>query len=172
MMRHLAGLAVALGLVAAGCAQPALQPRANPRALPRRVVPATLDGYRSAPVPAARQAFASVGASSAAAKGQVWTLSLGKEVVGALEVAELKGGLTTASEVVKAGIRSAINNGYYRWFKVLGAQWVGVQLAPALRIYLWLPPRKDIYEVLQLALSVPRPQQLVTKLIAYQEGKS
>lgn len=170
-MRRLALLSCLLVALLSGCAQAQLRVMANPRPLPTHPVPASLDGYTTSFESAAGAAFTSVGPSSAVARGEVWTLQLGREVVGALEVAELKGGLTTASEVVKQGIRGAINNGYYRWFKVLNRQWVGVQLAPELRIYLWLPPRKDIYEVLQLAQSVPDPQRVLTDLIAYQEGR-
>ena len=71
---------------------------------------------------------------------------------------------------MRAGIRAAINNGSYRWFKVLHRQWVGVQTQPQLLIYLWLPPRSDTYVVLQLKSTVPDPQQVVTDVIAYEEG--
>ena len=48
-------------------------------------------------------------------------------------------------------------------------QWVGVQAEPQLFVYLWMPPRHDIYVVLQLKSSVPNPDQVVADLIAYEE---
>lgn len=162
--------ALAAVLTLAGCAQPAIRTSPNPRPFPAHVAPAQLDGLNISPEPRAAAAFRSAGSSSAVQKGAVWTLRSGSQVVGALEVAQLKGGLTTRNEAVKAGIRNSVNNGYYRWFKILHRQWVGVQLQPQLVIYLWLPPRHDEFEILQLSSNLPQPEQVLTDLIAYQEA--
>ena len=137
---------------------------------PTGLVPADLDGLTVKPEPSAVAAFAAVGPQPAVARGQVWTLRNKALVVGDIQISQLKGGLSTASERVRQGIRAAVNNGSYRWFKVLDRQWVGVQTQPQLVIYLWLPPRTDIYELAQVRDSYPLSQQLVTDLIAYQEG--
>jgi len=73
---------------------------------------------------------------------------------------------------VRVGIRKAVNDVPFRWFKVLGKQWVGVQTAPQLFIYLWMPPRHDLYVVLQLKSTVPDPDSVATELVSYEENGS
>lgn len=159
------------GFAATGCGvQPDLQTRPVALAFPSALVPATLDGMTVRLEPSAQAAFAAIGTNSAVAHGQVWTLRAAGIVVGSIQVSQLKGGLTTKSERVRQGIRAAVNNTPFRWFKVLGRQWVGVQPAPQLSIYLWMPPRDDIYVILQLKSSVPNPDQVVTDLVADEES--
>jgi hypothetical protein len=167
-------LVAVVGVLLSGCAvQPDLKTRPVSLSFPTGMVPATADGLVASPEPSAATAFAAVGAHSAVARGQVWTLRQNGLVVGSVQVSQLKGGLSTASERIRLGIYGAINTGTYRWFKVRGKQWVGVQPQPQLLIYLWLPTnRRDAYVVLQLKSDVPDPQHVVEDLIAYQEGAS
>ena len=177
MRRVSAGIAVALVLVtgAAGCKiQPDLKTRPVSLSFPSGYVPTTVDGMLVQPEPSAQTAFAAIGKNSAVAHGGVWTLRQDGLVVGSIQVSQLQGGLTTKSERVRAGIRSAVNNIPFRWFKVLGRQWVGVQAQPQLNIYLWMPQppvsrRDDVYVVAQLKSTVANPEQVIADLIAYEE---
>jgi len=135
------------------------------------MVPEKVDGLVATQEASAATAFAAVGPHSAVAEGQVWTLRQNGLVVGSVQVSQLKGGLTTTSDRIRRGIYGAINTGTYRWFKVRGKQWVGLQSQPQLLIYLWMPTdRRDVYVVLQLKSDVVNPEQVVEDLIAYQEG--
>lgn len=160
--------ALCLALAAtAGCAvRPDLRTRPVALAFPTGIVPTTLDGLTVTAEPSAQVAFAAVGQNSAVARGRVWTLRQAGLVVGSIQVSQLKGGLTTRSERVRQGIRAAVNDTPFRWFKVLGRQWVGVQPQPQLSIYLWMPPRDDTYVILQLKSTVDNQVQILTDLIA------
>lgn len=168
MTRRFAALAL-LVLACAGCGETGVRTGPPKLAFPSDPVPAVLGGATFTSEPAAAQAFRSVGPSSAVARGAVWTLHQGGIVVGAVQVSQLKGGLSTSEEAVRVGIRSMIGNGQYRWFKLEHRQWVGVQQSPRLTIYLWMPARKDLYEVLQLAPEVKNPEGVLQQLINFQE---
>ena len=71
---------------------------------------------------------------------------------------------------VRRGIRSTIETGLYRWFKV-GDQWVGVQELKDLHLYLWFPPGGGTFEVLQLRPQFDAPKQLLADVIRFQEGR-
>jgi hypothetical protein len=167
-MRALLG-ALGIVLVLTGCGGEATVQVAAP--LPERVVPATLGGFTTAPEPSADKAFASAGKGSLTAHGAVWTLRQDGEVRGALQVGVLKPRFDTDDIDVRRGVRANIETGQYRWFKVTG-QWVGVQELPELRLYLWFPPRSDVYEVLQLQPDVPAQKQLLESIISYQKGSA
>ena len=139
--------------------------------LPERVLPAELDGYTTKTEQSAQKAFASAGKSSLTARGAVWTLRRGGEVRGALQVGVLKPKYDTDDIEVRRGVRANIQTGRYRWFKVAD-QWVGLQELPELRLYLWFPPRGDLYEVLQLQPDVPDQKALLESIIRYQKGAS
>jgi hypothetical protein len=164
---------VAAAALATGCGvTPDLQTRPAALAFPTHVVPSSLAGMTVELESGAPEKFASVGSNSAVARGQVWTLRQDGIVVGAIQVSQLKGGLSTTSERVRVGIRKAVNDVPFRWFKALGKQWVGVQTAPQLFIYLWMPPRHDLYVVLQLKSTVPDPDSVATELVSYEENGS
>lgn len=170
--RGAVAIAVAATLVsgAAGCKiQPDLKTRPVSMSFPTGYVPTAIDGLTVQPEPSAQTAFAAIGKNSAVAHGEVWTLRQDGLVVGSVQVSQLQGGLTTKSERVRAGIRAAVNDIPFRWFKVLHRQWVGVQAQPQLNIYLWMPPRDDVYVVGQLKSTVANPEQVITDLIAYEE---
>jgi hypothetical protein len=169
----LAATAVLTG--AAGCkVEPDLKTRPVSLAFPSGLVPTALDGMTVQPEPSAQASFARIGKNSAVAHGEVWTLRQDGLVVGSIQVSQLKGGLSTKTDRVRAGIRAAVNNIPFRWFKVLDRQWVGVQPQPQLDIYLWIPQlpatqRDDVYVVAQLKSTVANPDQVITDLIAYEE---
>lgn len=171
------GLAVTAALLSgtAGCKiQPDLKTRPVSLSFPTGYVPATIDGLTVQPEPSAQTAFAAIGKNSAVAHGEVWTLRQDGLVVGSVQVSQLQGGLTTKSARVRAGIRAAVNDIPFRWFKVRDRQWVGVQEQPQLNIYLWMPQppnstRDDIYVVGQLKSTVANPEQVISDLIAYEE---
>lgn len=163
--RGLAGLAVLLA--AAACGGSTTPRVAGP--LPARVLPQVLAGFTTSQEKSADKAFASAGVNSLTAKGTVLTLRRDGAVRGALQVGVLKPAYDTRKISVRRGVRSNIETGQYRWFKV-GAQWVGVQELPELRLYLWFPPRGDLYEVLQLQPDVGEQRALLTEILRYQKG--
>ena len=139
--------------------------------LPERVVPPEIRGFQTKREPSADKAFASAGKNSLTARGAVWTLRADGAVKGALQVGVLKPQFDAREIEVRRGVRANIERGQYRWFKVDG-QWVGVQDLPELRLYLWFPPRGDVYEVLQLQPDVPDQKQLLESILTYQKGSS
>jgi hypothetical protein len=167
-------LVAVVGVLLSGCSvQPDLKTRPVSVAFPAGMVPPNVDGLVATQEASAKTAFAAVGPHSAVAEGQVWTLRQNGLVVGSVQVSQLKGGLSTSSDRIRRGIYGAINTGTYRWFKVHGKQWVGLQSQPQLLIYLWMPTsRRDVYVVLQLKSDVVNPEQIVEDVIAYQEGAS
>lgn len=164
-LRRLAALSVVLLATACGGDEPARV--AAP--LPDRVLPMQLAGLSVAPEPSAGKAFASAGNSSLTARGAVWTLRQDGAVKGALQVGVLKPKYDARDIDVRRGVRSNIETGQYRWFKV-SDQWVGVQELAELRLYLWFPPRGDLYEVLQLQPDVPDQRGLLTAILDYQKA--
>lgn len=166
MRAHAAG-ALLLALALSGCGQDASAGVARP--MPDRVLPSEIGGYAVTKEPSARKAFASAGENSLTAEGAVWTFRQDGAVRGALQVGVLKPEFDTDEIDVRRGVRSHIENGRYRWFKVQD-QWVGVQTLPELRLYLWFPPRGDLYQILQLQPDVPDQKQLLTEILSYQEG--
>lgn len=158
--------AVLVGLLLVGCGDE--PPRAAPP-LPERVLPADLGGLTAKREPSADRAFASAGKSSLTARGAVWTLRSGDEVRGALQVGVLKPEFDADDIEVRRGVRSHIETGQYRWFKVRD-QWVGLQELPELRLYLWFPPGGERYQVLQLQPDVPDQKKLLTDIIEFQEN--
>jgi hypothetical protein len=151
----------------AGCATPTLQTRPNPRPFPSSVIPSAAAGYELRAEPRAVDAFAKVGPATGVQQGAVWTVVHQGVVVGAVQLAQLKGGLSTKKDVVRAGVRGAVDNGHFRWFKVLGRQWVGVQEDIGVRRYLWLPRgRDDLYVIAQLKSDLADPLEVVEALVS------
>lgn len=164
-MRVRAAAAALLMLAITGCGQERATAEARPL---QRVVPSQLGAYSLAQEPSAGKAFAAAGENSLTARGAVWTIRKDGAVRGALQVGVLKPEFDTEDIDVRRGIRSFIENGRYRWFKVED-QWVGVQKLPELRLYLWFPPRGDVYQILQLQPDVPDQKRLLSEILAYQE---
>ena len=168
-MRVRTVLAALLVVAVTACGDDSAAGTAGP--LPERVLPSTLQQYTVAQETSAQKAFASAGENSLTARGAVWTLREDGAVRGALQVGVLKPEFDTDDIDVRRGVRSFIENGRYRWFKVED-QWVGVQTLPELRLYLWFPPRSDVYQVLQLQPDVPDQKQLLTEILTYQQGSA
>lgn len=170
-MRRPCAAAIALTLLAAltGCGKGRLAQAAAP--LPDRSLPATIAGYSTRLEPSAQKAFASAGNTSLTAHGAVWTLRRDGAVRGALQIGVLKPKYDTEDIDVRRGIRANIETGQYRWFKI-EHQWVGVQDLPELELYLWFPPRGDLYDVLQLQPDVTDQKQLLAEILRYQRGVS
>ena len=162
-------LVVLCALALTACATPTLQTRANPRPYPSAAVPATIAGYLARIEPRGEQAFDRIGSDTGVQHGQVWTLIRQGVVVAAVQVAQLKGGLSTRKEIVRAGVRGSVGDGHFRWFKVAGKQWVGVQNDTGVRRYLWLPKRDDLYVIVQVKNDVPDPLSIVEALVKAQE---
>jgi hypothetical protein len=163
----LAVLAV-LGALA-GCGNGAIARAAAP--VPARALPPTIDGFTTKLEASAQKAFASAGKNSLTAHGAVWTLRRDGAVRGALQVGVLKSRFRTDDIDVRRGVETNIETGQYRWFKVEG-QWVGVQDLPELELYLWFPPRGDLYEVLQFQPTVTDQKQLLRDILRYQKGST
>lgn len=141
-------------------------------AMPDRLLPAQLGDLSVSEEPSGVKAFKAAGRNSMVAEGKVLTLrGPDGSVDGALEVGVLRPKYDTKKIDVRRGIRSYIETGQYRWFKVGGRQWVGVQDLAELRLYLWFPPRGDLFEVFQVRPQVTDAKQLVAAAIAYQESK-
>lgn len=153
-------------LLVTGCS--ADTPRRDAADLPANAVPARIGGFTTQVEVSADKAFAAAGASSLTARGRVWTLRSGGAVRGALQLGVLKPEYDARDIEVRRGVRSNIERGTYRWFKVR-TQWVGVQELPELRLYLWFPPRGDLYELLQLQPDVPNQRSLLARIVSYQE---
>lgn len=166
-MRRRVGTVALILLSLAGCGKSTPTRAAAP--LPARVLPASLGVFTATEERAADKAFASAGKNSLTAHGAVWTLRQSGAVRGALQVGVLKPSYDTSDISVRRGVRSNIETGQYRWFKIRD-QWVGVQDLPELRLYLWFPPRGDLYEVLQLQPDVPDQTGLLTDILTYQRG--
>lgn len=161
-----------VGLVAllSGCGGDA--PAAVAADVPERLVPPRVGELVVTEETGVTEAFAEAGDTSMTAAGRFFTLRRpeDRQVQAALQVSVLKPEFDTGDIEVRRGIRSFIETGRYRWFKVDGHQWVGVQELPELRLYLWFPPRGDLFEVLQVRPEVPDPEALVTQIIEYQES--
>jgi hypothetical protein len=149
----------------AGCGTGSLRTAPASRPFPDQVFPSSVDGLKLQLEPSAQRAFAGVGASSTVSRGKLWSLRQGREVVASVQLSQLKDGLSTAHDAVRAGVRSAIGNGHYRWFKLADGQWVGVQEHRGLSLYLWFPRRHDLFVVAQVASKEPDPDGLVTALV-------
>jgi hypothetical protein len=167
--RRLVGVLTACMLALVGCADGRASEPAG--ALPDRVLPASFQDMTVKLEPSAQRAFASAGNTSLTARGSVWTLRRDNVVRGALQVGVLKPRFKTDDIDVRRGIRANIETGKYRWFKVEG-QWVGVQDLPELELYLWFPPRRDLYEVLQFQPDVPDQKQLIAQILRFQKGST
>lgn len=160
----------ALAVLLCGCATPTLQTSPNPRPFPTTAVPSTVAGFTTRIEPRGAQAFDRVGSVTGVQHGEVWTLLRDGVVIAAVQVAQLKGGLSTKKDVVREGVRGAVGNGHFRWFKVDSKQWVGIQGDAGVRRYLWLPHRDDLYVVLQVKSDVPDSLSIVQALVSAQEG--
>jgi hypothetical protein len=171
-MTRALGAAVAMALLAAltGCGR-GQTANAAAASIPDRTLPPTIAGFTAKVEPSAQKAFASAGDTSLTARGAVWTLRRDGAVRGALQVGVLKPTFRTGDIEVRRGVRANIETGQYRWFKLEG-QWVGVQDLPELELYLWYPPRGDVYEVLQLQPDVNGQKQLLAEILRYQKGTS
>ncbi len=164
--RHFVAVAVAVAVVLTGCGEE--RPSGPVPALPERVLPPEIAGLTATREASADKAFASAGDGSLTARGAVWTLRADGAVRGALQVGVLKPEYDAEEIEVRRGVRSNIETGQYRWFKV-DDQWVGVQDLPELKLYLWFPPGGDLYEVLQLQPDVPDQKTLLRAIIDFQE---
>lgn len=165
----LTALSLAAACAVAGCGE---QEQAGiAPALPDRVLPMQFAGLTSAKESSAAKAFASAGKNSLTARGAVWTLRADGAVRGALQVGVLKPEYDAEEIEVRRGVRSNIETGRYRWFKV-DDQWVGVQDLPELKLYLWFPPGGELYEVLQLQPDVPDQKTLLRQILAYQRDSA
>lgn len=162
-------LAVAAALVVSACGQQ--QPVRLAAAVPERILPAHVAGLDAKQEPSAQRAFQAGGKHSLTAHGAVWTLRAAGAVQGALQVGVLKPGHDTKDIDVRRGIRSTIQTGQYRWFKVDG-QWIGVQTLPELNLYLWFPPRGDLYEILQVQPKLADQKDLLAQILRYQKGSA
>jgi hypothetical protein len=138
------------------------------RALPTQLVPTPLAGLSVSDEASGRKAFTAVGASSMVKEGKVLTLRRPDgSVEGALEIGLLKPKFDSADIEVRRGVRTNIETGQYRWFKVEG-QWVGLQSLSDVNLYLWFPARGDLFEILQLRSSLPGQQAIVAQVIDHQ----
>jgi hypothetical protein len=165
-------LAVALLSSSAACAKPSLVTSPNPRPFPTSAVPATVAGYLTRLEPRGAAAFDKVGSATGVQRGEVWTVLRDGVVIAAVQVAQLKGGLSTRKDVVRGGVRGAVGNGHFRWFKVDHKQWVGVQGGLGVRRYLWLPKRDDLYVHVQVKSDIADPLAIVSDLVSAQEDLS
>ena len=166
-------LAVGLSVTAlalTGCATQDHQVRVSAQ-LPSRILPAELAGLQVQQEASAQRAFASAGKHSLTARGVVWTLRKDTAVRGALQVGVLKPRFDTSDIDVRRGVRATIERGQYRWFKLEG-QWVGVQDLPELALYLWFPPRGNIYEILQVQPNLTGQKDLLAAILRYQKGSA
>ncbi len=170
-MRRLRVPAVVAGLLLLVGACGGSAPAKVAAPLPTRVLPAQVAGLTAAPERSADKAFAAAGRSSLTARGGVWTLRQNGAVRGALQVGVLKSKYDAKDIDVRRGVRGNIESGQYRWFKV-DDQWVGVQELAELRLYLWFPPRGDLYEVLQLQPDVPDQRAVLTEILSYQKASA
>jgi TgpA N-terminal domain/Transglutaminase-like superfamily len=165
-------MVLALALFTASCGGAA---EAKPvGSLPDNVLPGSLGTLTVAQETGATDAFGRAGASSMVAKGSFWTLRspATEQVQAALQVSVLDPAFSTDDIKVRRGIRSFIETGNYRWFKVEG-QWVGVQELTQLRLYLWFPNgREDVFEILQVRPEFPGPKALLTEVIRHQQNET
>lgn len=168
MRRRCVAVAATL-LAVAGCAQQ--QPVRVAAELPSRIVPAHLGDLDAKQEPTAQKAFSTAGKNSLTARGVVWTLRKQGAVRGALQVGVLRPDVDTTDIDVRRGVRATIETGQYRWFKLEG-QWVGVQDLAELTLYLWFPPRGDIYEILQVQPSLTGQKDLLAQILRYQKGSA
>jgi hypothetical protein len=164
MRRHLA--AGLLAVLAAGCGEGTVSTRPASAPFPAHTLPSVVHGLTVHDEPSAQRAFASVGGTSTVSRGELWSLRRGSEVVASLQLSQLKDGLSTKADAVRAGVRAAVGNGHYRWFKVAGRHWVGVQEQGELAIYLWFPARTDLFVVAQVSAKVTDPESLVAALVS------
>lgn len=170
MTRHAAaGLLCGLVLAIGGCGDGDTVSVIAP--LPERLLPDRLGSYSVDTETSADKVFDEAGENSLTGRGRVFTLRKDGAVKGALQVGVLKPEFDTDDIEVRRGVRTNIETGRYRWFKV-DEQWVGVQDLPELRLYVWFPPRGDLYEVLQLQPDVPDQKQLLADILSYQREDS
>ncbi|MDQ1446461.1 MAG: hypothetical protein QOI20_2925 [Acidimicrobiaceae bacterium] len=169
LRRLVPALGTVLALITGSCGGAAVAKQAGP--LPANVLPADVLSLRAALETGAAKAFGKAGSSSMVAKGSFWTLRSPStsQVQAALQVSVLKPRFDTKDIVVRRGIRQFIETGQYRWFKMEG-QWIGVQELSELRLYLWFPPRGDVFEILQVRPEYPAPKQLLAEVLRFQKG--
>lgn len=163
---------LALAVLSASCGGPA---EATPvGSLPDNVLPSAVGSLAVAQETGVTDAFGRGGESSMVAKGSFWTLRspATKQVQAALQVSVLEPDFSTEDIEVRRGIRTFIETGNYRWFKVEG-QWVGVQELAQLRLYVWFPNgREDVFEVLQVRPEFPGPKALLTEIVRHQQKET
>jgi hypothetical protein len=159
LVRRLA--AGSLALLLFGCGEGVVETRPASRPFPARLLPTVVHGLTVKAEPSAQRAFTGVGPTSTVSHGELWSLRRGQEVVASLQLAQLKDPLSTEEDEVRRGVREAVGNGHYRWFKVDGKQWVGVQETGEISLYLWFPERSDLFAVAQVSSKVVDPESLV-----------
>lgn len=165
-MRRWAPLLLCALVACAGAHATVLQP-----SLPARILPAAIDGFDVRPEPSAASAFKTSYNVSLVAGGEVFTLRRDGMVDGSLQISVLKAKFSTHDPTVRRGIRSSIELGRYRWFKLAG-QWIGEQSLQEIRLYLWMPPGGHLFEVLVVKPELGIPKQLLNDIITYQRGAS
>ena len=150
-------------IAACGGGEPQALPRFPSAPVPERVGDLTVEEEASAP-----EAFASAGAASMVEKGKVFTMRRDGEVQAALQISQLEPRYDTDEIEVRRGVRTYIERGRYRWFKMEG-HWVGVQELREVKLYLWFP-RRDLFEILQVRPDVAAPDDLLRAVIVHQKG--
>jgi hypothetical protein len=138
-------------------------------ALPARILPPSILGFEVRAEPSAAKAFKTSYRISLVADGKVFTLRRNGLVLASLQTSVLKAEYSTRKEVVRRGIRSSIELGEYRWFKLAG-QWIGEQSLQEVRLYLWMPPGGHLFEVLVAKPELGIPKALLSAIVTYQRS--
>lgn len=156
-------LATLMALTACGKESAVVPP---PR-LPDQILPELIDGLEVQREAEGVAAFRKAGPQALIADGVLFTLRKEGTVQGSLQVAVFKSQYDSEDDEVRRGVRKSVEHGIYRYFKV-GRQWVGEQRLPEIGIYLWFPPRSDVYEVLVTRPELGIPKSLLNAIIDYQ----
>jgi hypothetical protein len=140
-----------------------------PRSVPSGLVPDKIEGNLTINeyLPG-RKAFASAGASSLVADGQVWAIRRGETLVGTLQISTVKNDVS----LTKASDRKAIIDGVmtgvaYQTIDV-GSLQIQASTAADKTLYLWFG--SDLFEVLQLKGSKVDPDTVAADIIDFQQS--
>ncbi len=162
-------MAASVLLLMVSCGGPGA-PAAKPR-LPDRILPPEVQGLKVTEEKEASKAYEEAGPRSLVATGQVLTLRRDEVVQAALQVGAFKPQFDADDPQVRRGVRTSIENGNYRYFKMDG-QWIGEQRLSELSLYLWFPPGGRHYQVLVSRPELGIPKDLLREVLAYQRGGS
>src|SRR4051794_19075979 len=140
-----------------------------PKPVPAGLVPDKLEGNLTVTeyLPG-RKAFASAGAASLVADGQVFAIRRGETLVGTLQISTVKNDVS----VLKASDRKAIIDGVmsgtaYQTID-LGSLQIQASNAADKTLYLWFGP--GLFEVLQLKGSKVDPDAVAADIIEFQQS--